>query len=52
MSYASYTIDAMDYSSEIEEGWHVHMSHTFCIGNVFWMVIRSNHVSIDNSLKA
>ena len=38
------------YNCEIEVAWCAYVSHMFCTGKVFRMVLRSNYASIKNSL--
>ena len=35
-----------------QEGGHAHVSHRLCMGKIFYMVIRLNHVSIKTSFQA
>ena len=36
----------------VQEGGNVHVSHRLCMGKIFYMAIRLNHVSIKNSFQA
>ena len=34
-----------------EKGWHVHLSHRFCMDKVFWRIIRLNRVLFNSYIR-